>query len=394
MAELSDFEEWADGPSIDLVEDDTDPASVEDQIYESIQSRWPEWEPADGNLEVWLAKSFALAISDAYDLAAETADEIFATYGGMVGVERFAAAPAVGEVTWTAIDNQGYTIEAGTELSVASSGNVAFGFEVAATVTIPQGSTQATVNIIAVEDGSDGNGLTGPVTLVDALIWTGTITLNSPTSGGVDQEPIEAYIPRLSEQLRTSAATPIIPTDFERIARTFFPFVGRAVARDGWNPADSTGNNPRMISLAVTDHDGEPLTGGQKTEVETLLESMREVNFEVHVIDADYTTVDVKYTIVPNAGFEMAPVRDAVDSALTAYLKPSEWGRSQVAGAAAEYRFEATVRYFEVVSLIDRVPGVDYVSAVQIGKQGSPLGTADLSLAGAVPLTRPGNLTS
>jgi hypothetical protein len=57
---------------------------------------------------------------------------------------------------------------------------------------------------------------------------------------------------------------------------------------------------------------------------------------------------------------------------------------------ASDFVRQPTVRYFEIISLIDRVPGVDYVSSVTINKDGDTPGTADLTLTGAVPLTRPG----
>lgn len=377
----------------DLLPDGTDPTTIEEDIYETIQTRWPEWEPADGNLETWIVKAIAWRISELHETAVDVADEIFMGYGRMRGIPRFDPAPAVGVSTWTMVDDQGYTIPAGTEVAVPRSGNDLIMFEVAGEVTIAPGQTTGTVNLIAQEPGTEGNGLTSDPQLVDALAYIQQITLDAPTSSGIDEEDLGVYLTRLVERLSVSTETPIVPRDFEVIARTFLPFVSRAVARDGWDPDTSTDNNERMISLAVMDTTGEPLSGPQKTEVADLLESLREVNFTVHVIDADYTAIDVHLEFQPMPGFDPGVVRTAVDDALTVYLSPAEWGRSQITGAAAEFILQRHVRYLELAALIDRVPGVDYIETLQLAKAGSGLSTSNITLTGAVPLTRPGAFT-
>lgn len=378
---------------LDLLPDALDPTSIEEEVFEYIQTRWPEWEPADGNLEVWIIKAIAFRLSELNETAVDVADEIFATYGRMRNIPRFDPAPAVGESTWTMVDDQGYTIPAGIEVVVPRSGNDLIMFEVAEEVTIPPGSTTGTVNLVAQEPGTDGNDLTGDPQLIDALAYVDSITLTAPTAAGVDEEELGTYLTRLVERLSVSTETPIVPRDFEIVARTFLPFVARAVARDGWNPDDSTDNNERMISLAVMDSAGEPLSAPQKTEVKDLLESMREINFAVHVIDADYTAINVDLEFTPMPGFDPGAVRASIDDALTTYLSPAEWGRSQVTGAAPEFVLQRTVRYLELAALIDRVPGVDYIDDLKLAKAGGALGTANVTLDGAVPLTRPGTFT-
>ena len=378
----------------DLIPTDATPAAIEDEIFDYIQTNWPDWEPADGNLEVWIIKALALRLSELNETAVDVADEIFATYGAMRSIPRYAAAPAVADSTWTLIDTAGYTIAAGTQVAVPVSGNESVAFEVAAEVVVAPGSSTAAVSLVALEPGTAANGLTGNPTLIDALIFVDSITLDAATSNGVDEEELGEYLARLKERLEISTDTPILPRDFEILARTYFPGVARAVARDGFNPGDSSENNERMIALAVIDADGEALSAPDKTEVEGFLESKREVNFVVNVIDADYTTIDVAYTFTALAGYDAVAVRDQIDAALTTYFSPAEWGRVPGYGMeATDFVRQPNVRYFEVISLIDRTPGVDYVSAVTINKFGETPGTSDLTLTGAVPLTRPGTFS-
>lgn len=379
----------------DLLPDEIDPTSIEEEVYEFIQTRWPEWQPADGELAVWIIKALAFRLSELNETAVDVADEIFARYGEMRGIPRFDASPAVANSTWTFISDEGFTIAAGTEVSIPISGNESILFEVASEVLVPNGQSTATVPLSAQEPGTAGNGLTGNASLVDALNFVEEILLDEPTHGGLDEEDIGQYLTRLKERLEVATETPIIPRDFEIIARTYFTFVGRAVARDGWDPVAETDDNERMISQAHMGPDGEPITPEQKTEVKQLIESLREVNFEFHPIDADYTEIDVEYEIGLLPGFEMGPVRSAVDQALAEYFSPANWGLIPGMGMTpASFGLQPIVRYLEVASEIDRVPGVDYVDSLKIAKDGDALDTDNLTLDGAVPLTRPGDFTA
>jgi hypothetical protein len=378
-----------------LLPETTDPNEVEEQIYEELRDRFPEYEPAEGNLDVWIIRALSVRISELNETAIDVADEIFVTYGQLRGVFRFEAAEAVAESTWTMIDDAGYTIAEGTEVTIARSGNDLVGFQVVEDVVIPQGETTGTVSLIAIEPGADANSLSGAAELVDALIFVDSIAIVGSTEGGVDDEPLDEYLERLRRRLEISTETPILPRDFELIALTFHPFVGRAVSRDGYDPEEETDENERMIALAVTDDEGEPLTEGEREQVQTTLENLREVNFVVHVIDADYTEINVEFDFEPFSGFDKTDVRNSVEEELTRYFSPARWGLPEF--NAGDYAptdsFLSTVRYLEVASAIDRVPGVDYVTTLNIAADGDTLGTADIELAGAVPLTRPGTFT-
>lgn len=378
-----------------LLPEVSDPNQIEEQIFEELQVRFPEWEAAEGNLEVWMVRALSVRIAELYETAVDVADEIFTTYGRLRGIFRYEPAQAVADSTWTMVDDAGYTIQAGTEVSIARSGNDFVTFEVVDDVVIDPGDTTGTVSLIATEPGAAANSLDGPVELIDALVFVDSITIDESTAGGVDEEPLADYLNRLRDRLLVATETPILPRDFEIIALTFHPFVSRAIARDGYDPDTDTDENERMISLAVTDQEGEPLTSGEREEVQDTLEGLREVNFIVHVIDADYTEIDVEFDFEPLAGFDKAEVRTSVENELNFYLSPANWG-IRIPGAG-EYSgasgFVDVVRYLEVASTIDRVPGVDYITTLNIAEAGDSLGTADISLTGAVPLTRPGTYT-
>ncbi len=84
--------------------------------------------------------------------------------------------PAHGYSTWTAQDDQGYRIPAGTQLVLARTGDDLVAFQVLAGVEIPRGQTTVEdVEISAVDEGVAGNGLSGAGEIVDPLAWVESI---------------------------------------------------------------------------------------------------------------------------------------------------------------------------------------------------------------------------
>lgn len=139
-----------------------------------------------------------------------------------------------------------------------------------------------------------------------------------------------------------------------------------------------------MVTVAIVGEDGQALPQSTKDALAAEMELRREINFVVHVIDPTYTTIAVTFTVVTAAGYEAATVEAAAEAAVAAYLDPSVWGGGDQ--SPPEWRTPSdTVRYLEVASLLDRVEGVDYVSALTVNG-----GTADVVLAGVAPLTQPG----
>jgi len=375
-----------------LPEGADDPTAIEDEIYEELQEQFPDWEPADGNLETWIIKALAFRMSELFEVTTDVADEIFVAYGALRNIDRFQPEEAVGTATFTVVNDAGYTIEAGLEIAVPRSGNDLIPFAVVDDVVIPQGETSGDVAIQAVEPGVDGNGLTGTCELIDPVNFVQDINITTPTEGGVEEEPLAEYLERLRERLLTASETPILPRDFEIIARTFHPFVERAVARDGYDADEETEDNARTISIAVIDEEGEPLTSGQKETVGATLEALREVNWSIFIIDADYTEIDVTYDFETFQGYTKTDVAENVDEALTEFFSPRNWGNFglDLPAGGTPSRF---VRYFDVVALVDSVPGVDYINTLTINADGDSPDTEDIELQGAVPLTRPGSFT-
>lgn len=368
---------------------ETDPDALAQTSFDYLAAVMPGWVPAPGHLESWIVEAMARLTAEARTTASDVPRSIFRAFGAsMVNLPPVDAAPASAESTWTMVDDAGYTIPQGTLVGLRAAGDVLLAFGVAQEVVVPAGQTATpagAVLLVAEEAGAAGSGLAGPPELIDALAFVGSIALVAATTGGVDAEDDDAYLDRLSRELELLAPRPILPDDFAVLARRIAG-VARATALDGYNPVDLSSGNERMVTVALVDAAGAPVSGVTKTAVADYLESLREVNFVVHVVDAGYTTIDVAFTGKVIPGYDPTDTEARVIDALTAYLSPGSWGRPEFGDTTGpSWINEPVVRFLEVASAIDRVEGVRYVSTLTVNGGG-----VNVNLSGAIALPQPG----
>lgn len=149
-------------------------------------------------------------------------------------------------------------------------------------------------------------------------------------------------------------------------------------------------NAERAVTVAVVDSSGNVVPTPVSTLVQTTLQAERETNFVVTVVGPTYTTVSVSYQGVVTAGSNTNTVETAVNQALTSYLSPASWGGGSQIPPAWD-RTATAVRYLTIARVIEDVPGVNYLTSLQIGAP--TLGTTDLTLTGPAPLTRVGTVS-
>jgi hypothetical protein len=221
------------------VEITSDPDEMTADSYEFLMQNVDGWEPSEGNLESWMIQALSRLVSLARDTASDVPPEIFRAWGlRAVGITPVDAVAATVTTTWTAVDNLGYTLPAGTIAAFQTSGDTLVAFVVMSNVTIPAGQTQATgVVMNAVDTGEESNGLgPGPLVLIDALAWVSSVAATTASGGGVEAETDDQYLDRLSDELRLLTPRPILATDYAVLARRVAG-VHRAVGVDNYQPA-------------------------------------------------------------------------------------------------------------------------------------------------------------
>lgn len=371
---------------------DTDPDDLAQEALDYLQDVIPGFVAAPGNIETWLIEAIARIASEVRDVAAQVPKAIFRYYGNtVVGLPPIDDVAAVATSTWTMKDNAGYTIPAGTVVSMQGPDGELVAFEVVDDVTVSAGSTATAageVDLVAAEAGTAANDATGPVELIDSLEYVSSIALVVSPNGGTDAETDDEYLDRLSAELRLSTPRPILPSDFAVLARRVAG-VERATAIDGYDPAGPSYDNDKMVAIAAHDEDGAAVGAGVKAEIESTLEAMREVNFVVNVIDPEFTTIDVTFTATIHDGYDPDEVITDAEEALAEFLSPLNWGLPPSGtGETREWINTDKVRYLDVATVINNVDGINAVTALTV--EG---GTADVTMTGAAPLPTPGTIT-
>jgi hypothetical protein len=378
---------------------ESDPTDVAQEAFDYLQTTIPGWLPSPGNLEGWLVEALAQIASELRELLGLVPDSIFEFYGSSIlGLPPQAATPATGSTTWTAIDAAGnYLVPAGTLIGITPTASQdVTAFQVVSDFAIPPGILSVSgIQVVAIEAGAAASGITGTVQPIDPLDFIAGVTLDGPTGGGQDAEDPDAYLARLSDLLTLMSPRPILPQDFAILAQRMVAGVARATAIDLYNPGPPIDTNcPRCVSVVLVDANGNPVTPTIKSEVDALLQSMREVNFLVFVLDPTYETIDVSFDVMAYPGYDPADVETRVVAQLQSYLSPASWGVPPFGDTGAQSWLNATaVRYLELAEQINRVDGVDYIKTLALGLHGGALGTADVALTGVAPLPNPGTIS-
>lgn len=363
-----------------------------ERALEYLADRIPGWAPSPGDSLTIAVETFAAIAAEIGILATDTPDAIMRHFGAtMVGITPREATRAQVDSTWTLTDTAGHTIPAGALVGIRDSAGALVAFEAVSDVLVPPGlgaTAAGALGLIARDPGDAGSGLGGVPVLLDALAFVSSIELVGTSGGGQDAEPDADYLARLVDELRLMSPRPILARDFAVLARRVVG-VERTVALDNYDAALALFGQPGAVSVAGVDASGEVLSSGVKAEVLSLLQAEREPNFRIFVIDPTYTDVAASASASALPGYTSAAVKASVEAALADYLSPARWGLPETGDPVDPWRNRTTVRYLEVAAQVDRVPGVDYVTALTI--QGA---AADLVLPGPVPLPRPGVITA
>jgi hypothetical protein len=379
---------------------EADQDAITEQVFTALAERVPGWQAHDGNLETWLTEAWAESASEIRALCKDVPASIFMTYGeNVLGIAPQLALPATGLATFTAIDDQGYTLDASSTFGLNRAGDDVVAFQTTQAAEIPPDSTQAVdVPFAAIETGADGNGLAGDGQMLDPITWVQTVTVTDPTATGQDAEDPQDYLDRLTNLLRMVALRPVLPQDFAILALQI-EGVGRAVAMNLYDPADGSWDNERTVTVMITDDNGQPVPADVKQQVVDYLESLREVNWVVHVIDPTYDTIDVAFEVTAFAGQQTDTVLAACQANLELALAPASYRLGEdspsVAGgevinppATGTEPRRQYIRMNDLVALLDRTLGVDWVQSVLID------GTAgDYQLPDPYALPTPGTMT-
>lgn len=365
---------------VDLRLYDMDDQSIITTAIAAAKLNLPGWFPREGNTEVLIMESLALEIAEGIVAINRLPGAVIAAILLMAGVDRdFGAAP-IASATFTLGDTIGHTIPGGTRLYLMLDDGTTVVFLVEPPgLTIAPGSSTGTVSIIGDTFTSDANGIAIGTTLVlaDPVPFVEHVQLASAVADGrtieTDNEWRDRGVARLS---RLSDAL-VIPRHFEA-ATLERAEVARALAIDLWDGSGGApGDDPGHLTVAVLGEGGAALSPETRAEILASLESRAVAILVLHVISISVVTVPIEVTVHLTDGFDEAIAEELIQDSITAYVDPLNW------------QWGGVIRRNELISLVDRVDGVDYVIDVEINGGG----TSDYTISGASTLPKAGTIT-
>lgn len=340
----------------------------------------PGWIQREGNTEVLLLESFALEVSEMITAVNRLPGAVIQALLLLAGVDKdFGVAP-VASATFTLGDANGHNIPAGTRLYLPMDDGTTVPFLVMLPgLDIAPGDTTGTTAIIAEIFTGQANGTPAGTAMVMAspVPFVEAVTLATDVADGTDPETDEEWRDRGVARLSRLSDALVVPRHFEAAALER-PEVTRAVGIDLWDPLGSgdPGDDPGHMTVAVLGENGAALSTEQKDVIEQDMESRAVAVLDVHVIDVTITTVAITASITLASGFDETITVEGVEDALRAYVNPLTWAWGGI------------IRRNEIISLVDRVDGVDYVVDVSVG--GAP---GDYTIVGPAALPKAGTVT-
>jgi uncharacterized phage protein gp47/JayE len=320
----------------------------------------PGWVAREGNTEILLMEAIALAVAENVAAINRLPGAVVEAILGLAGVLRDFGAPATATATITVADNLGYTIPTGTRFYLQlATGQVVVFLAMAPDTQIPSGQTSATVNLIGQINTAAANGVAAGARLVlaDQLNMIQTIQLASTVSGGRDPETDVEWRDRGVARLKRLSDALVVPQQFNAFIDEDVR-IGRVMTVDLWDGSvgspTAPGTNPGHITCAVLDPTGLALGTSDLTDLQNQAQAKAAAMLAVHVINATLDNLNVSVTFTTAGGFAASDVAASVTAAIRNYVNPLTWS----AGSPA--------RHNEFVSLVDAVPGVDYVNHLLI----------------------------
>lgn len=354
---------------IDLALFDLTPQDLVDQALADAATKLPGWTPRESNTEVVLLETQALMAAETIYAINRVPRAVLGALLQLYGLTPDPGAAATMQVALRYASPVPVTVPAGTTIRLTV-GDDALEFTLTAGVTLPSSPANGsvTVTVTAVEPTARFNGATGTVEVVDQVNAINQVIVSNIADGGRDPETLDDFLVRGSQLLQRLVTTLVLPQHFTAAALEQ-PGVYRALTVDLYDPAvgAAPGSTPGAVTVAVLGPGGAPLTTAAKTALAAALRARALASLTITVIDPSITYVPVTGTVVCKAGADPAAVEAACTAAVGQYLSPLTW------------TWGAQVFRNELISLLDQVPGVDRVDALD-----EPY--VDMTLGGVAPL--------
>jgi predicted phage baseplate assembly protein len=280
--------------------------------------------------------------------------------------------PVEAWVRWTRVpalqfagrDQRAYIVE-------RSRGRLSFGGDGESGRTLPAARDNVQLVRYRSGGGSEGNVPAGAINQLLAGVLASGVFGCRPAEGGADTETLARVAPRGAAFVRHRRQA-ISAADYEALALESSPGVAAARALPATDPAGR--RVPGQVTLFVLPRSGEArplptleLRRGVRDFI--LARCPPAVRAGLAVLPPRFLSVGVDATLAVTRADQAGAVRAAVLAALAGFLHPVNGGPE-----GAGWPFGRDVFLSDVAAVVERVPGVDAVTAMTLTVEGAPAG--------------------
>ncbi len=206
--------------------------------------------------------------------------------------------------------------------------------------------------------------------LTELTAALGEITNVTPAIGGAAAETLPATIARAREGRERALRAVTLDDVVVRALETPGTRLARAEARANFHPGFPCLKAPGIVTVLILPHlpaDHPEPTPGLRQVVAAYLNRGRVIGTRVEVAGPLYVTVAVRATVEACPGARAAEVQTAIGETLDRFFHPLTGGQD-----GTGWPFGRDVYRTEVLGVIDEVPGVAHVLALELLKDGCP----------------------
>lgn len=381
---------------------ETDPEVIAQLGFDEMASRIPGWDPIVGEIDTALIQACARIASQVRASASIVPIGVFRYLADQFGLVPRTGIPWVVVVNILASDTLAHTIPAGALWSIDVGGGDIRTFTNPLPIVFPAGPGEVdNISLNSVDLSQDNSDVLTPMVavIIDAATYPyvlgGTVIVDA--FAGQQSETDDEFFQRLIRRFALNTAAPILPQDFAALALDIAPIGTRAIAIDGYDAVALTSGNARTVTIVCMDRTGSPLSTTMKADILAYVANLREINWNVYVIDPVFFQVSVKWTAHAIPGFATSTVNAAIVAAVNAYLSGAQWGLPAIETYNNWTLLEGwdKVRLGELYEVVNGVEGVAYVDTLflKAGAVAPTTEVADITLTGGpVVVPTPGSV--
>lgn len=359
---------------VDLTSFDKNTSSILEESLTQARALLPHWTPRVGQIETTIMEATAFQTANLVNAANRLPASTVETLLKLYGINRSNGVKATATVTITFTDTAGYTIPANTAMAYYGSDGSVFVYTLDDAAIVASGS--ASLTSVAVTAQAVGIGFNTPsngssLQLLATVPYVSSTVLSSKPSGGLDMETDTEYFTRATttlagyssvmvtqDQLKSYVLTNYTGTVYRAKAYNMRRFSDRNMVTGGGSYAGYillvvAGENVNGYSRSIEDA---TINAADIATISTAITAKTATGVTVEVHNAELVGIGVTAVVAKTASAASGTVMTAVQNGLQAYLDSDYW--------VLNTENDRVVRVNEIVSLLDGIAGVEYVTSV------------------------------